>query len=204
MPFSRLRGQKQPLTLDQVQQLDKLLLSSHQYRDRAILWVGIDGFLRSCDLLSLRVWDVQASTGEIRTNFNIRQRKTSEGVCIALSQSAREAVHDWLIESGKTKSDYLFTRTRSGKSPLSTSALRRLVKRWAVALNLPPEQYAGHTLRRTKSSYLYSQGVRVEIIQLLLGHAGLRSTTRYLGIDQMQALSVASSCDMRLAELPQA
>lgn len=191
-------GQKKHFTLAQVQRLDAKLRQRGQYRDLALLWFGIDSFLRVSDLRMFRVQDVQSLGGEILSEIRIEQEKTEEPVTIVLSESTRHALQDWIIESGKTSLDFLFTRTARSPKPLSDSAIRRMVKRWAVQLGLPPENYAGHSLRRTKAAYLYSQGTRIEYLRILLGHTDIKNTILYLGIEEQQALSIARNCDMRL------
>ncbi len=191
------RGQKHPFTLEQINQLDKHLRTHSDYRNLAILWLSIDSFLRSTDLLGLRVGDVVASNGEVLSEIHVKQRKTGEAVTVALGHTAEEVIQLWLIESGKQRNDFLFTRTPTAKHPLSTSALRRLVKRWAAYLGLQVEHYAAHSLRRTKAAFLYQQGVRIEYLQLLLGHSDLKNTTRYLGIEKNHALHLARSFDLR-------
>ena len=80
--------------------------------------------------------------------------------------------------------------------PISTSYLRRLVKRWAERLELDPENYSSHSLRRSKPAAMYAAGVRPETLRLLLGHASIVSTQEYLGIEKHQALSAAREFDV--------
>ena len=183
----------------EVQRLDRQLRVCNQYRDLALLWFGIDSFLRVSDLRMFRVRDIRGHDGQILSEIRIEQEKTDTPVAFVLSETTRTALQGWITVSEKAETDYLFTRTTRSSKPLSDSAIRRMVKRWASSLGLPPTNYASHSLRRTKAAYLYSQGVRIEYLRILLGHTDIKNTVRYLGIEERQALAIARDCDLRLA-----
>ena len=46
-------------------------------------------------------------------------------------------------------------------------------------------------MQRTKASLIYRQTKNLRAVQLLLGHAKLESTVRYLGIEADDALELA-------------
>jgi integrase len=56
--------------------------------------------------------------------------------------------------------------------------------------------YGTHTMRRTKASLIYRRTKNLRAVQLLLGHAKLESTVRYLGIEVDDALEVAEQTDV--------
>ena len=51
--------------------------------------------------------------------------------------------------------------------------------------------YGSHTLRRTKATLIYRRTKNLRAAQLLLGHAKLESTVRYVGIEVNDALEMA-------------
>ena len=51
-------------------------------------------------------------------------------------------------------------------------------------------------MRRTKASLIYRWTKNVRAVQLLLGHAKLESTVRYLGIEVDDALGLAEQTDV--------
>lgn len=57
--------------------------------------------------------------------------------------------------------------------------------RW---LGLQVEDYGTHSLRRTKVSIIYKATGNLCAVQILLGHATIESTARYLGVDVEDAL----------------
>ena len=48
-----------------------------------------------------------------------------------------------------------------------------------------------HSIRRTKATLIYKRTKNLLAIQLLLGHAKLESTVRYLGIEVDDALELS-------------
>jgi integrase len=51
-------------------------------------------------------------------------------------------------------------------------------------------------LRRTKATLIYRRTGNIRAVQLLLGHAKLESTVRYLGIAVEDALVIAEQVDV--------
>ena len=63
-------------------------------------------------------------------------------------------------------------------------------------IGLDPAAYGTHTLRRTKASLIYRRTKNLRAVQLLLGHAKLESTVRYLGIEVDDALEMAEQTEV--------
>jgi site-specific recombinase XerC len=55
-------------------------------------------------------------------------------------------------------------------------------------------------MRRTKASLIYRRTKNLRAVQLLLGHAKLESTVRYLGIEVEDALELAEQTEVRLCK----
>ena len=51
-------------------------------------------------------------------------------------------------------------------------------------------------MRRTKVAQIYKKTGNLRAVQLLLGHAKLESTVRYLGIEVDDALSISEQVDL--------
>jgi site-specific recombinase XerC len=51
-------------------------------------------------------------------------------------------------------------------------------------------------MRRTKASLIYRRTKNLRAVQLLLGHAKLESTVRYLGIGVDDALEIAEQTEV--------
>ena len=62
-------------------------------------------------------------------------------------------------------------------------------------IGLDSTAYGTHSLRRTKASLIYRRTKNIRAVQLLLGHAKLDSTVRYLGIEIDDALEMAEQTE---------
>jgi site-specific recombinase XerD len=77
------------------------------------------------------------------------------------------------------------------KRSISTRQYARLVDSWVASIGLDRSAYGTHSLRRTKATLVYRRTGNIRAVQLLLGHAKLESTVRYLGIEVEDALAIA-------------
>ncbi len=192
----RAVGQKRPFTTQHIILLTQRLDNDRRLKEMALFCLGIDTMLRGSDLLRLVVRDVMDCDGGPKAEFTWSQKKTGKPVVTAITPFTQLAVRRYISQSNLKRDDLLFTAQRGdGGKPITTNYLRRLVKKWAVELGLGPENYAAHSLRRSKPSHLYAQGVKPEMLRLLLGHTSLQSTQEYLGIDQGEALALAQKYD---------
>lgn len=68
--------------------------------------------------------------------------------------------------------------------------------RWVAEIRLDAAMYGTHSMRRTKASLIYRRTKNLRAVQLLLGHAKLESTVRYLGIEVDDALEMAEQTEV--------
>ena len=79
---------------------------------------------------------------------------------------------------------------------LTTRQYARIVKRWVTSIGLDPTAYGTHSMRRTKASLIYKRTKNLRAVQILLGHAKLESTIRYLGIEVDDGLEIAEQTEI--------
>ena len=72
----------------------------------------------------------------------------------------------------------------------------RIVESWIDGIGLDTTAYGTHSIRRTKASLIYRQTKNLRAVQLLLGHARLESTIRYLGFEVDDALELAEQTEV--------
>jgi integrase len=75
--------------------------------------LAIDSKLRGCDVVALKVEDV-APNGYAVDRSTARQRKTGQPVRFELTEQTRQAIDDYLKETGMKAGDFLFPSRRNG------------------------------------------------------------------------------------------
>jgi integrase len=184
------RGQMKALTPPQVAAIETILAQKSDWRSLALFRLAIDTMLRASDIVSLRVNDVTGTNGDVLEEIITGQQKTDDGVRSALGKSTQEAVRRWIALRPPFCGDWLFPGRRIGEH-LSESQYRRDAKVWFRAAHLDTRFYSTHSLRRTKAALIYSKTGNVEIVRRLLGHKSVEATSKYLGIEDADALRIA-------------
>ena len=71
-----------------------------------------------------------------------------------------------------------------------------MLKTWLQGIGLDPAAFGTHSLRRTKVAMIYRRTGNLRSVQLLLGHAKVESTVRYLGIEVDDAIAIAEEVEV--------
>jgi site-specific recombinase XerC len=79
---------------------------------------------------------------------------------------------------------------------MSTRQYVRRVREWIIGIGLQAEDYGTHSLRRTKASIIYKATGNLRAVQILLGHAKIESTVRYLGVDVEDAFELSERTEV--------
>jgi len=186
----KLIGQKPPLKINEIWAIRIRLELSKQLRNLALFNLAIDSKLRGSDLTKLKVSDI--SHGNMISNRAIiLQQKTKRPVQFEITEQTRQSISSWIDEAKLKADDFLFKSRFKSSEHISTREYARIVKKWVSEIGLDPTKYGTHSLRRTKAALIYRRTKNLRVIQLLLGHAKLESTVRYLGIEIEDALEVA-------------
>ena len=178
-------GQKGALTPDQVRRIRQVLArrGGSGLRDLTLFSVAIDTMLHGPELLNLTVKDVQRPDGAIRSVIKVARPRRKPPVRCALSKSSATALKRWIAVSGKKRADYIFPSRRAGSSrAMTVRQLSRLLKLWIAAAGLDPKKYGHESVRRTKALHILNGTGDLETVRVLLGHAKIESTARYLRI----------------------
>ena len=192
---NKLIGQKPPLQLKHVWTIRSRLMLEENKRDLTLFNLAIDSKLRGCDVVALRVEDV-APGGYATDRATIRQKKTRRGVKFEITEQTRQSIDDYLRALPKEPRNYLFGAGDGSVRSLTTRQYARLVARWVASIGLDPLIYGTHSLRRTKATQIYRRTGNLRAVQLLLGHARIESTVRYLGVEVEDALAMAEQVEV--------
>ena len=190
-----LVGQKRPLRPKEVWAIRVRLQMKRSKRDLAMFNLAIDSKLRGCDLVALRVDDVAAG-GSVRDRATIIQHKTGRPVQFEITEQTRASVQDWLKIRPMDRGPYVFQSRVHARPHVTARQYARIVRGWIEAAGMDSSEYGTHSLRRTKVAQIYRKTGNLRAVQLLLGHAKIESTVRYLGVEVDDALTLAEQVEL--------
>lgn len=150
-----------------------------EYRDSAILLIGLKTGLRAIDIINLRLSDIDWHNRTI----HLCQQKTKVDITLPMPTDVGNAIFRYL-KDGRPKGineDALFVNLsrgiKQGKKISQDACLRALHRA------LPDRNVEGsgfHVLRKTFSSKLLEEGIAPDEIANLLGHVDSSSVHKYL------------------------
>jgi site-specific recombinase XerC len=188
-------GAKRALKPRQVWAIRFFLDHHRRSRDRALFDLAIDSKLRGCDVVKVKIGDLDLG-GQIRSRAIVVQAKTGKPVQFELMQDARASLLAWLDRRGGTLDDFVFPSRIDHTDHLSTRQYARLVDEWVTGVGLRREEYGTPSLRRTKASIIYKATGNLRAGQILLGYTKIENTVRYLGVEVEDALTLAESTEI--------
>ena len=178
---------KTPRTLPVVLSLDEVarfLGAITNLKHRTILTAAYAAGLRVSEVIGLRVDDSDSQRMVIR----IRQGKGRKDRYVMLAPRLLELLRQyWKV---KRPSDSLFPGAKPGRS-ITVDAVRYayLTARQKSGLG---KRVTTHTLRHSFATHLLEQGTDLRIIQVLLGHRSVGTTTLYTHVATAALSSVQS------------
>lgn len=171
----------------------KLIIENTTYlKHKAILSTIYSAGLRVSEATNLRLSDIMSKEMKIR----VRAGKGNKERYTLLSQKNLELLREyWKVFGHKNfdSEEYLFTSRWTGE-PLTNrgiqSAMLAATKRAGITKKATP-----HTLRHSFATHLMNDGVDLVVIQALLGHSNLKTTSIYLHVKDYTVLNVVSPFD---------
>jgi len=154
--------------------LRKLLSVIEGARDRAMIMVLLRTGMRIGELLNTKVADVHIKERRIEIYEGEKNRL---GRVVYLSDDAAVALRKWLKERNTWEDYLIYSRGRT--DTMSYSTARIIFQRYIVKAGLSDKGYSLHTLRHTFATELLNAGMRLECLQVLLGHRSIEETRRY-------------------------
>jgi len=154
--------------------LQKLLSIIEGSRDRAMILVLLRTGMRIGELLNTKVTDVHIKERRIEI---YEAQKNRLGRVVYLSEDAIIALKTWLGERNSWE-NYLFY-SQWNTDTMSYSTARSRFEKYIVKAGLTHKGYTLHTLRHTFATELLNAGMRLECLQVLLGHRNIEETRRY-------------------------
>jgi integrase/recombinase XerD len=182
IPFPR-RERKLPLILSR-DEVKALLEAPRNLRHRTLLAIMYASGLRVSEVARLRVTDIDSA----RNVLWVRRGKGRKDRQALLPAKLRELLRCYW--RSQRPSDWLFPGADPSQ-PISSKAIflacREAAHRAGIAKTVHP-----HSLRHAFATHLLEAGVDLRTIQILLGHANLATTARYLQVADVAVRSTSS------------
>ncbi len=154
------------------------------YRDVAIVLLGLASGIRACDLIKLKLSDIDW----INETISFKQSKTCNPVCLPLTTAIGNAIASYISEERpKTDNDFLFLRLIAPFDPLAGhSSCYAVVKRVFKQADISKDNkiFGMHMLRHNAASTMVKNEVPIATIAAILGHANTDTTDVYITTDE--------------------
>ncbi|RAZ84533.1 integrase [Cereibacter johrii] len=125
-----------------------------------------------------------------------RPKAPAKPVRFEITETTRLSLDQWINDPEMIGCEYLWPSRLHTSPHLSTRQYARIMRGWVLSIGLEPSAYGTHSMRRTKVAQIYKKTGNLRAVQLLLGHAKMDSTVRYLGVDLDDALALAEEIDL--------
>lgn len=142
-------------------------------RDRALILLLLRTGMRIGELLNVAVSDIHLHERKILLYLG---EKNYQGRIVYYSEDAEKALKNWLDIRDTNRRHLFYSRTRQN---ISYVAAWTVMKQAIEAAGLSGRGYSLHSLRHTFATDMLNAGLRLEVLQQLLGHRSIEITRRY-------------------------
>lgn len=161
--------------------------TSQKYRTAAMTIYAAG--LRISEACHLSVEDIDSK----RMLIHIRQGKGFKDRFVMLSERLLAELRSWWKEARPVH--YLFEGREGVGHPMSDASFRSALKKARAKAGIKKRVNA-HLLRHSFATHLMELGVDISVIQALLGHRYLRSTTHYIHVSTRRIQNIVSPLDI--------
>jgi integrase/recombinase XerD len=175
------------------EEVERLIQSASSSLHRVWLLILYATGLRREELVRLKVSDIDSG----RMLIHVRQGKGRKDRDVMLSPRLLQELRDYWRSAKPKPTTYLFPGKGShpnGDLPITSKSVWDAVQQAATRAGLDKHVHP-HTLRHSFATHLLESGADLRTIQLLLGHADLKTTSRYLHMSERHLKATASPLD---------
>jgi integrase len=183
--MNQIKGTVEPIRdWQKIQEMKTLLIDEQKYRDWLMLVLGLNFALRISDLLRIRVSDVYDPDMYPRNRLILREKKTNKENFLAITNSSRDALIDYVkLSRIKFSDDYLYKSRQGGNRSIDRIQAYRILNQIAEKVGLSDINVGTHTLRKSWGYHAYKRfNLSLDDIMLKLNHQSIQSTKRYIGL----------------------
>jgi len=161
---------------------------AHHPKHKALLLTLYGAGLRISEALNLRPADIDSG----RMFIHVRGGKGGKDRMVKLSPQLLIVLRDYWRQC--RPGSWLFPQDRAPTRAMDSSTADRIVARAARRAGIT-RRISPHTLRHCYATHLLEAGTDLRSIQMLLGHANLKTTARYTHVSDKHLRSVVSPLD---------
>ena len=179
------RVRKLPVVLSK-EEVKSMIETTRNLKHRAILAVIYSAGLRISEAISLRPSDIDSDRKQIRVIGKGNKYRYT-----LLSENTLNMLRVYWRAYKPER--YLFEGQKRGK-PISSPTIQQIFKNGCKRSRIT-KPASVHCLRHSFATHLLESGVNLKIIQGLLGHSSLRTTSIYLHVTKFDPASIKSPFD---------
>ena len=185
------RNKKLPVILTQ-EEVIQLIQSATNIKHKVILMLGYSAGLRISEVIHLKVAHIDSKRMQIRVIKGKGNKDRNTILSTALLETLRSY---YRIYQPK---EWLFEGASFSKKPYySKESINKIIKKAAQKINLS-KSISFHTLRHCFATHLLEQNTSLQVIQKLMGHSSITSTSVYLHVQEHSLNVVVSPLDYKL------
>ncbi|MBL4845985.1 MAG: site-specific integrase [Planctomycetes bacterium] len=171
-------------------EVEELLGAIVSLKHRAILTTAYGAGLRVSEICRLGCSDLDSK----RMVLRVRRGKGRKDRYVMLSERLLLLLREYWL-AARPPGDTLFPGAGGEGTFIASNTIRNALKRAAKACGLS-KRATPHTLRHSFATHLLESGTDLRTIQLVLGHASIRTTSRYVHVSKRHVARTKSPLDL--------
>ena len=187
IPSNPKRPVMRPVDLEKFKTLQPHPNPKIATRDAAILELGIAAMLRANEIVGLNVSDINLSTATLR----VRHGKGNKKRDVPLTGEPFAKIRAWLevrpsfVTNRQTEALFLSHSDRNRGGRIGYDGIYNMLRVRFAQMEKPGEAGFGgmHTLRRTGATKFHAANHDLALLQRVLGHENLQTTSIYVALD---------------------
>ncbi|MCD8018948.1 MAG: site-specific integrase [Clostridiales bacterium] len=165
-------------------------------RDRFILILLFDSAIRVSELVGITLGDIIMNGGTYSVLIHGKGRKER---CITLSEKAcrhmKAYLHAYHGESLEISRPLIYTTIHGNLSAMSVRNVERILNKYGALAKQSapdmPDSVSPHTVRRSRATSMYRDGIPLEQVSALLGHSQIETTRSHYAFPSPEQMKQA-------------